>query len=93
MKRVALVFVVAIAAVATRCFVYQLPFSVMLPAQRPERMPNLGSWLCAFMAGRCVWRHAALVLSGFVARVIMGGLITGAIDWFARGHGAADAQP
>ena len=73
------VVVVAVIAAATFYFVYWLPCSLILPSDRPEWIPWLGSMICAVLAGRYVWRHTAAVPSGLVTCIVMGALVTGAI--------------
>ena len=83
MKLVVRVVVVAVTALATFYFVYWLPFSLILPGERPEWIPYLGSLACAAVVGRYVWGRSTSVTSGLVTCVVMGALVTGAVGFSA----------
>ena len=83
MQRAVRVAVVAVTSLATYYFVYWLPCSLILPAERPEWIPWLGSLACAVAAGRYVWKRSASAPSGLVTCVVTGALVTGAIGFSA----------
>jgi len=83
MKLVARTVVVAVTALATFYVVYWLPFSLIMPGERSEWIPYLGSLLCAFLAGWFVWRRSASAPSGLVSSVVVGALVTGAVGFSA----------
>ena len=60
-----------------------MPFSLILPAERPQWVPLLGSFISAVAAGRYVWKYSASVSKGLVSCVVIGALITGAVGFSA----------
>ena len=83
MKLVFRIFAVFVATLATFYFLYWVPFSLILPVDRPNWIPFLGSLVCAVAVGRYVWRRSASVAPGLVTCVVMGALVTGAIGFSA----------
>jgi hypothetical protein len=81
MKATARAFATLISAVAAFYFVFWVLFGLLYPADLPEWVPLLGSFLIAVLVGRSVWKGSVPFGSGFFTSVGVGAFVTGCVGF------------